>query len=121
MIKRALAYTLTALGLASTYATLAKAEPKQPSTQKKLEIAPQYNLRTAERTGAAAWSGKPMASLVSCGSSQECSGTVALYARYSPDSQSQSFDRGPIPDLPRTRQAKAEWLLLLTRIRASRA
>jgi hypothetical protein len=51
MIKRALAYTLTALGLASTYATLAVAQPQQPSTQKKLDLTPQYNLRppTAEQ------------------------------------------------------------------------
>jgi len=44
MIKRALAYTLTALGLASTYATLARAQPQQPSMQNKLELAPQCNL-----------------------------------------------------------------------------
>lgn len=51
IIKRALAYTLTALGLASTYATLAMAQPQQPSTPKKLDLAPQYNLQppTAER------------------------------------------------------------------------
>jgi hypothetical protein len=35
MIKRAPAYSLTALGPASTYATLALAQPQQPSTQKK--------------------------------------------------------------------------------------
>lgn len=115
-----LAYTLTALGLASTYATVAMAQPQQPSTQKKLELAPQYNLRTAEQKLqpglASRW--RPW-----CPADHPKSvvATVALYARYSPDSQTQRFDRGPVPDLPRTRQAKTGWLLLLTRDRASRA
>lgn len=62
----------------------------------------QYNLRTAEQ--------EPQPGLASrwrswCPADHPKSvvATVALYARYSPDSQPQSFDRGPIPDLPRTR------------------
>lgn len=44
MIKRALAYSLTALGHASTYATLALAQPQQPLADRRTE--PQPGLAT---------------------------------------------------------------------------